>query len=230
MYLPTFIFLLVLLTETILFLGYSYVTSAANDLYLKASKNPRAAKQDKLKRDLLKMKMNWRQLVHRTNSKWAKMRRRLDKGITDLEKLSKYDTNCGVRIMQVKGCICDRNHQKVRRIYTFIIIDSDIAFSKTGFELKLKSILWFLIHGSQVLMVLWFRKSPVFYLPPGWFGPAQRLLCMPFSPLGSVSVAVWFAACRRMIKAIALTANDFIITKNMDPIGSATPTPSTSTS
>ncbi|ORZ23111.1 WRB/Get1 family [Absidia repens] len=196
MYLPTFIFLLVLLTETILFLGYSYVTSAAHDLYLKASKDPRATKQDKLKRDLLKMKNDLAATSSQDEfAKWAKMRRRLDKGITDLEKLN-----------------------------------SDIAFSKTGFELKLKSILWFLIHGSQVLMVLWFRKSPVFYLPPGWFGPAQRLLCMPFSPLGSVSVAVWFAACRRMIKAIALTVNDFIITKNMGAIGSATPTPSTSTS
>lgn len=74
-------------------------------------------------------------------------------------------------------------------IFSYHTIDSDIAFSKTGFELKLKSILWFLIHGSQVLMVLWFRKAPVFYLPPGWFGPAQRLLCLPFSPLGKSTLA-----------------------------------------
>ncbi|CAO3612579.1 unnamed protein product [Cunninghamella echinulata] len=180
MYLPTFIFLLVLITESILFLGYSYVTSTAHELYLKVSKDPRAAKQQKLKRNLLKLK---NELAFTSSqdefAKWAKMRRRLDKGMANLEKLN-----------------------------------SEIAFSKTGFELKLKSLLWFFIHGSQFLMVLWFRKTPVFYLPPGWFGPAQRLLCLPFSPLGSVSVAIWFAACRRMIKAVAITINDFIISKN----------------
>lgn len=79
---------------------------------------------------------------------------------------------------------------------------------------------------------MWFRKSAVFYLPPGWFGPAQRILSWPFAPagkkremrnimkrleiklsnIGSVSVAIWFAACRRMIKALALTVNDFVFT------------------
>lgn len=32
--------------------------------------------------------------------------------------------------------------------------------------------------------MFWFRKSPVFYLPPGWFGPAQRFLSLPFAPAG----------------------------------------------
>lgn len=65
-------------------------------------------------------------------------------------------------------------------------IDSDIAYSKTAFELKVKSVLWFLVHGSQLVMVLWFRKSAVFYLPPGWFGPAQRFLSWPFAPAGKI--------------------------------------------
>lgn len=63
-------------------------------------------------------------------------------------------------------------------------LDSDIAYSKTAFELKVKSVLWFIVHGTQVAMVLWFRKSAVFYLPPGWFGPAQRFLSWPFAPAG----------------------------------------------
>ncbi|ORX52348.1 hypothetical protein DM01DRAFT_1408238 [Hesseltinella vesiculosa] len=177
MYLPTFIFLLVLLTESILLLGYSYVSSTAYDVYLNMTKDPRAAKQHKLKRDLLKLKTELASTSSQDEfAKWAKMRRKLDKGMADLEKLN-----------------------------------SDIAFAKTGFELKMKSVLWFLVHGSQVAMVIWFRKTPVFYLPTGWFGPAERFLCLPFSPRGSVSVAVWFAACRRMIKALIVTVNDFVM-------------------
>ncbi|CAO3687170.1 unnamed protein product [Rhizopus stolonifer] len=90
--------------------------------------------------------------------------------------------------------------------------NNDIQQKRMIFKLKFKSVLWILVHGSQMIVILWFRKSAVFYLPPGWFGPAQRFLSWPFAPAGSVSVAVWFAACRRMIKAVALAINDFVIT------------------
>ncbi|KAG1088308.1 hypothetical protein G6F42_020318 [Rhizopus arrhizus] len=148
-----------------------------------------------MKRDTLKLKSELGQTSSQDEfAKWAKLRRKLDKSVADLEKMN-----------------------------------ADIAYSKTAFELKIKSVLWFLVHGSQLVMVMWFRKSAVFYLPPGWFGPAQRILSWPFAPagkyimkmgytsgdvdmfvLGSVSVAIWFAACRRMIKALALTVNDFV--------------------
>ncbi|KAF7731248.1 GET complex subunit get1 [Apophysomyces ossiformis] len=177
MYLPTTIFLLVLITESILLLGYSYVTSTAHDLYLKVTKDARVAKQQKLKHDLLKLKSELSQTSSQDQfAKWAKMRRRLDKGMAELEELN-----------------------------------STIAFSRSAFELKARSILWFLVHGSQLLMVMWFRKSAVLFLPPGWFGPAEWLLRLPFAPHGSVSVAIWFAVCRRMIKAVWFTTNDFIL-------------------
>ncbi|KAI8372370.1 WRB/Get1 family [Choanephora cucurbitarum] len=176
MYLPITIFLLVLVTESILFLGYSYVTSLAYDLYVKITKDARFIKQQKMKRDALKLKAELAQTSSQDEfAKWAKLRRKLDKSVADLEKLG-----------------------------------SEITYSKTAFELKVKSVLWFLVHGSQFVMVMWFRKNAVFYLPPGWFGPAQRFLSWPFAPAGSVSVAVWFAACRRMIKSVALVVNDFV--------------------
>ncbi|CEP19493.1 hypothetical protein [Parasitella parasitica] len=178
MYLALAIFLLVSVTESILFLGYSCITSLTYHLYVKITKDARVVKQQKMKRDAFKLKTE----LSKTSSqdefaKWAKLRRKLDKSVADLEKLN-----------------------------------SDIAYSKTAFELKVKSALWFLVHGSQLVMVLWFRKSAVFYLPPGWFGPAQRFLSWPFAPAGSVSVAIWFAACRRMIKALVLIVNDFVFT------------------
>ncbi|PHZ12060.1 uncharacterized protein RHIMIDRAFT_283832 [Rhizopus microsporus ATCC 52813] len=179
MYLPITIFLLVLLTESILFLGFSYITELAYDTFTKITKDAQVTKQKKLKTDILKLKTELSQTSSQDEfAKWAKLRRKLDKGMADLEKLN-----------------------------------SDIAYSKAAFELKSKSVLWFLVHGTQFIMIFWFRKSAVFYLPPGWFGPAQRFLSWPFAPAGSVSVAVWFAACRRMIKAVALTMNDFVFVR-----------------
>ncbi|KAI9478029.1 MAG: WRB/Get1 family [Benjaminiella poitrasii] len=178
MYLAITIFLLVLITESILFVGYSYLTSVAYDLYVKVTKDARVVKQKKMRRNLLQLKTELGQTSSQDEfAKWAKLRRKLDKSVADLEKLN-----------------------------------SDISYSKTAFELKVKSVLWFVVHGSQMIMVFWFRKSAVFYLPPGWFGPAQRFLSWPFAPKGAVSVVIWFAACRRMIKALALTLNDFILT------------------
>ncbi|GAA5794936.1 WRB/Get1 family [Helicostylum pulchrum] len=178
MYLPITIFLLVLVTESILFLGYSYITSLTYDLYVKFTKDRKVLKQIKMRNDVVKMKKELAQTSSQDEfAKWAKLRRKLDKAVADSEKMN-----------------------------------SEIAYAKTAFELKVKSALWFIVHGSQLGMVMWFRKSAVFYLPPGWFGPAQRILSWPFAPAGSVSVAVWFAACRRVIKAVALTANDFVFT------------------
>lgn len=65
-------------------------------------------------------------------------------------------------------------------------LDQEIASSRAQFEVKVKGVLYFMVHGLQVIMVMWFRKSPVFYLPYGWFGPAGRLLSMPFAPKGNV--------------------------------------------
>ncbi|KAI9250616.1 WRB/Get1 family [Sporodiniella umbellata] len=178
MYLPVTLFLLVLITESVLFLGFSYVTELVYDTYSKFIKDSQTLKQSKLKTEVLKTKAELNSTSSQDEfAKWAKLRRKLDKGVADLEKLN-----------------------------------SDIQYKRTVFELKFKSVLWILVHGSQMVIIFWFRKSAVFYLPPGWFGPAQRFLSWPFAPTGSVSVAVWFAACRRMIKAVALAINDFVIT------------------
>jgi hypothetical protein len=65
-----------------------------------------------------------------------------------------------------------------------LLLGSDINYKASAFELVFKSILFAFVYGSQTIMMFWFRKSPVFYLPPGWFGPAQRFLSLPFAPAG----------------------------------------------
>lgn len=67
---------------------------------------------------------------------------------------------------------------------SFAVIASELHVSKASFEIKFKSLLWFITSGIQFLMVAWFRRAPVFYLPMGWFGPAEIVLSLPFAERG----------------------------------------------
>lgn len=66
--------------------------------------------------------------------------------------------------------------------------------------MKFSTVTWILTGGLQFVVGWWYRKSAVFYLPPGWFGPLTWWLSFPFAPTGSVSCGVWQMACRRVIK------------------------------
>ncbi|KZT10776.1 uncharacterized protein LAESUDRAFT_721151 [Laetiporus sulphureus 93-53] len=79
-------------------------------------------------------------------------------------------------------------------------LNSELSSVRTSFSLKFNSAIWFLTAGVQFIVGWWYRKSAVFYLPPGWFGPLSWWLAFPFAPAGSVSCGVWQMACRRVIK------------------------------
>ncbi|KAI9288292.1 CHD5-like protein-domain-containing protein [Umbelopsis sp. AD052] len=182
MFLATFIFLLVIGTESILWLGYAYLTALTYDLYSKVSTDQAVVRQRKYRKQVLQLRTELAQTSSQDQfAKWAKIRRKCDSATDSLEK-----TN------------------------------SEIAIKRAAFEVKVKGVLYFVVHGSQLLTVMWFRKSPVFYLPHGWFGPAAWVLSLPFAPRGSVSVAVWFAACRRVCKTTASLVNDFYLKKKLE--------------
>ncbi|KAF9580241.1 GET complex subunit get1 [Lunasporangiospora selenospora] len=89
-------------------------------------------------------------------------------------------------------------------------LTSELHVSKAAFELKFKGLLWFITSGMQFLMVAWFRRVPVFYLPIGWFGPAETILSMPFAERGSVSIAIWFYFCRKTVHLFASNLANFV--------------------
>ena len=72
----------------------------------------------------------------------------------------------------------------------FDIIDSDIAFAKAAFELRAKSVLWFFVHGTRTIIAFWYTRSAAFYLPKGWFGPAEWFLWMPMAPKGKKNTGI----------------------------------------
>jgi hypothetical protein len=107
-----------------------------------------------------------------------------------------------------------RNHKCVRTrhlspVPNLTVADSEIASAKTQFSLKFNSALWFMTTGLQFFIGWWYRKSAVFYLPQGWFGPLTWWLGLPWAPAGSVSCGVWQMACRRIILVLERTVKGF---------------------
>lgn len=106
--------------------------------------------------------------------------------------------------------------------------DGELASNKSAFSLKFNTTIWILTTGLQFVVGWWYRRSAVFYLPPGWLGPLAWWLAFPFAPkgwrlfevelneaedryllTGSVSVGVWQMACRRVIKLGERVVKDF---------------------
>ncbi|KAF8975316.1 GET complex subunit get1 [Entomortierella lignicola] len=170
------VLLVVLVTELINLVGKAHFTAMAYDVYLKVINKETIVKQRQLKKEVLTLKND----LSKTSSqdefaKWAKLRRKMDSKIAELEKLT-----------------------------------SELHLTKASFEIKFKSLLWFITSGLQLIMVAWFRRVPVFYLPPGWFGPAERVLSLPFAERGSVSIWIWFYFCKNVIVLFSSNLAEFI--------------------
>lgn len=62
--------------------------------------------------------------------------------------------------------------------------DAEVASNKSSFKMKFNGLIWSLTTGLQFIVGWWYRKSAVFYLPAGWFGPLEWCLSFPFAPAG----------------------------------------------
>ncbi|KAF9064735.1 WRB/Get1 family [Rhodocollybia butyracea] len=160
------IFGLVFLAEFISWIGKSVLIGWFYALYLRIFYPTLAERQKKLKTEILNNKTELLKTSAQDQfAKWAKLRRSVDKGLADLEKLN-----------------------------------GEASSIKTSFTVKFSSAIWLCTTGAQFFVGWWYRKSAIFYLPPGWFGPLGWVLAFPFAPKGAVSVGMWQMASRRVIK------------------------------
>ncbi|KAK9763572.1 GET complex subunit get1 [Basidiobolus ranarum] len=82
---------------------------------------------------------------------------------------------------------------------------TDLAYDKTGFEVKMSIGSRVVLYGARILVVLWYRYEPMFYLPQGWFSPITFVFSYPAAPTGSVSVLFWFLICQRVVHRILIS-------------------------
>jgi len=171
------IFLLVLLSEIITWIGKSVLQELAFSAHQRLFNSKLIKDQRALQKELLETKSQLlRTSAQDEFAKWAKLRRKVDKGLVDLEKLN-----------------------------------SQIASNRTVFSIKFSSFIWISTTGAQFVIGWYYRKSAVFWLPQGWFGPLEYWLSFPFAPEGSVSCGVWQMSCRRVIKLSERVAKDWIL-------------------
>jgi len=153
------------MTQLISWIGQAVLLEFVYGLYLRIFHSSMDTQLRNLKKELLGTKAELLKTSAQDHfARWAKLRRSVDKGLADLEKLN-----------------------------------SETASTRASFSIKFNTAMWILTTGVQFFVGWWYRKSAVFYLPPGWFGPLGWLLSFPFAPAGSVSVGVWQMACKRVI-------------------------------
>ncbi|PFH53715.1 hypothetical protein AMATHDRAFT_949 [Amanita thiersii Skay4041] len=169
------IFMLTFATQLISWIGQAVLLETAYNLYLRLVNSDLATRQRKLRKDILTTKSELMKTSAQDQfAKWAKLRRSVDKGLSELEK-----------------------------------INSEIASNKTTFSVKFNSVIWIFTTGLQFIVGWWYRKTAVFYLPKGWFGPLTWWLSFPFAPKGSISVGVWQMACKRVLVVCGKVVKDF---------------------
>jgi len=162
----TTIFILVFLTELVRWIGKSVLLELAYPLYTRLFLKPTIERQRTLRADVLAAKRDLLQTSSQDQfAKWAKLRRRVDRGLAELDT-----------------------------------INSQLATARTSFSVKFSTILWTSTTGAQFIIGWWYARCAVYYLPPGWLGPATWWLSLPLAPRGSVSCGVWQMACQRVLR------------------------------
>ncbi|TKA52231.1 hypothetical protein B0A53_04654 [Rhodotorula sp. CCFEE 5036] len=152
-----------LVVEVIAWIGSDRLASLVYTPFASASK---AQKQQKA--DILKLRAELAATSSQDEfSKWARLRRKLDKAVQDLD-----NANSG-----------SNAHRQ-------------------QFAASFKKLVWLLTTVIPFIISSYHRKSPVFYLPQGWFGPLGWWLSLPSGPAGAVVVTVWTMACKRTIQSV----------------------------
>jgi tail-anchored protein insertion receptor len=64
------------------------------------------------------------------------------------------------------------------------MLDTRLGSSKAAFSSRFNWLLWGATTGARFVLVWWYRRQPVFYLPPGWLGPFAWFFSLPSAPNG----------------------------------------------
>ncbi len=133
-------------------------------------------------------------LFYKESTELVKIKRDLIKTRTQLSSISAQDEFA--------------KWAKLRRALDKLMADyqklsSSEASARTSFQFKYNILIKAVVYFIQIGTFMYFRSTPMFYLPSDWVGPFSYILRLPFAPVGSVSVVYWYMACQHVLNRFA---------------------------
>lgn len=120
-------------------------------------------------------------------AKWAKLDRKFNEVVAQLEKTSKKCHPCCAVISML-----------------IVITESSLDQARTKFDRYVSTLQWLGTNGLRFFLQWWYTKEAVFWLPHGMVPYyAEWLLSFPRAPLGSISIQAWFIACAAVILLVS---------------------------
>lgn len=84
--------------------------------------------------------------------------------------------------------------------------ESGIDTTRSSFDKTVTGVRWLSTTGARWFLPMWYARTPMFWLPHGWFPYyVEWIISFPRAPLGSVSAASWQLACTGVITLVADT-------------------------
>lgn len=130
-----------------------------------------------------------RQLMNATSaqdefSKWAKLRRKVDKLTSEVDEKSRCSSDA----------------------------DKAISSGQFFFSILFKGFMFVLNMAIPTIISSYFSKSPMFFLPPGdWFGPLGYFFSFPKAPEGAVSTTIWTMVCGRVLSLVGAYCREVFV-------------------
>lgn len=202
------ILITVFLTQGVSWIGKTVLQDFAFSTYSRIFLSSKSKQQRILRKQVLQDKAE----LARTSSqdefaKWARLRRKVDKSLADLEKIS-TSTRYRAQLGTVHLLSTFNLHLSTlpSTVWTKLIIDTTISSAQNGFKTKFATFLWITTAGTQQFLVWWYKSKPVFWLPKGWFPSIIIwILSFPSAPLGMWFPIIAFDFLNRLIVSASST-------------------------
>lgn len=167
-----------------------------------------AAEQRKLQAEYLAV----RREMNATSSqdefaKWAKLRRKHDKLLEQLETTSTYTSlpSPPPRDIHIAPTsICPALASTIVAAdpcpRACVCTEKSLETARSRFDSTLTALRLLITRAPQYIIPFWYATEPMFWLPYGWFPYyAEWIISFPRAPLGSVSIASWQLACTGIV-------------------------------